>query len=241
MKNKLILVITLTARAGFAQLQTGFIQVDTTALNGTAGVAGVVDGVPPGKTDQVRITVVRTEPAAPLTVASIGLATDGTFGLTALPPGTYRVCVQSSDGDFVDPCAWGLATPSVTVAGNQRLTAQRYSLTKGVRLKVRIDDPAGHLQQKATETVAPHVLVGVLSLNGSLLPMVPTQANRAGLDYEMVIPLGTAIKFTTFSKLVDLEDENRQLVPATGLFRDLPAVAAAAAPPSLRFTVRGRK
>ena len=241
MKNRLIVILTLASAAGFAQLQTGFIQVDTTALNGTAGVAGVVDGVPPGKTDQVRITVVRTEPAAPLTVASIGLATDGTFGLTALPPGTYRVCVQSSDGDFVDPCAWGLATPSVTVAGNQRLTAQRYSLTKGVRLKVRIDDPAGHLQQKATETVAPHVLVGVLSLNGSLLPMVPTQANRAGLDYEMVIPLGTAIKFTTFSKLVDLEDENRQLVPATGLFRDLPAVAAAAAPPSLRFTVRGRK
>ena len=241
MKNKLILVITLTARAGFAQLQTGFIQVDTTALNGTAGVAGLVDGVPPGKTDQVRVTLVRTEPAAPLTVASIALSRDGTFGLSSLPPGTYRVCVQSSDGDFVDPCAWGLATPSVTVAGNQRIAAQKYSLTKGVRLKVRIDDPIGHLQQKAGETVAPHILVGVLSPNGALLPMVPTQANRAGLDYEMVIPLGTALKFTTFSKMVDLEDENRQLVPATGLFRDLPAVAAAAAPPSLRFTVRGRK
>lgn len=231
----------LSVAMAWSQLQTGFIQVDTTALNGSAGVAGVVDGVPAGKADQVRITVVRTEPAAPLTVASIGLAKDGTFGLTSLPPGTYRVCVQSSDGDFVDPCAWGLATPSVTVAGNQRIAAQRYSLTKGVRLKVRIDDPNGHLQQKANETVAPHILVGVLSPNGSLLPMVPTQANRAGLDYEMVIPLGTAIKFTTFSKLADLEDENRQLVPATGLFRDLPAVAAAAAPPSLRFTVRGRK
>ena len=241
MKNSLILTLALAASTGFAQLQTGFIQVDTTALNGTAGVAGVVDGVPAGKTDQVRITVVRTEPAAPLTVASIALSRDGTFGLTSLPPGTYRVCVQSSDGDFVDPCAWGLATPSVTVADNQRIAAQKYSLTKGVRLKVRIDDPIGHLQQKAGETVAPHILVGVLSPNGALLPMVPTQANRAGLDYEMVIPLGTALKFTTFSKMVDLEDENRQLVPATGLFRDLPAVAAAAAPPSLRFTVRGRK
>ena len=241
MKYRYILTLALTASTGFAQLQTGFTQVDAAALNGTAGVAGVVDGVPPGKTDQVRITVVRTEPASPLTVASIGLGRDGAFGLTSLPPGTYRVCVQSSDGDFVDPCAWGLATPSVTVAGNQRIAAQRYALTKGVRLKVRIDDPNGHLQQKASETVVPHVLVGVLSPSGSLLPMVPTQANRAGLDYEMVIPLGTAIKFTTFSKLVDLEDENRQLVAATGLFRDLPATAAAAAPPSLRFTVRGRK
>ena len=129
----------------WSQLQTGFIQVDTAALNGSAGVAGVVDGVPPGKTDQVRVTVVRTEPASPLTVASIGLGRDGAFGLTSLPPGTYRVCVQSSDGDFVDPCAWGLATPSVTVAGNQRIAAQRYALTKGVRLKVRIEIGRAHV------------------------------------------------------------------------------------------------
>ena len=30
--------------------------------------------------------------------------------------GTYRVCVQSSDGGFIDPRGWGLATPAVTVA-----------------------------------------------------------------------------------------------------------------------------
>ena len=240
MKHKFILTLALATGAGWAQLQTGFIQVDTTALNGTAGLAGTVDGVAPGKADQVRVTAVRTEPATPLTVASIGLAKDGSFTLTSLPPGTYRVCIQSTDGDVVDPCGWGLTAPSVTVAANQKLAAQKFSLTKGIRLKVRIDDPNGHLQQKSGEAFAPHVLVGVLPANGALLPMVPTFSNPAGVDYETVIPIGVAVKFTAFSKLVDLEDEARQPIPANGLFRDLPTTAAAN-PPSVRLTVRGRK
>ena len=239
MKLTLLLALLLQV-IGSAQLQTGFTQVETSPLNGAAGVAGTVDGVPAGKADQVRVTVVRTEPAAPLTVASIALAKDGSFALTSLPSGTYRVCVHSTDGDFVDPCAWGLPTPSVSIAGAQKLAAQKFSLTSGVRLKVRIDDPGAHLQQKAGEVVAPHVLVGILGANGTLIPLVPTSSTRTALDYETVIPLGRPVKFTAFSKMVDLEDESRQLVPANGLFRDLPA-SAAAAPPSVRLTVRGRK
>ena len=237
---RIILALVISPLAILGQNQSGFIQVETTALNGNAGLAGVVDGMPPGRADQVRVTAIRSDPATPLTMASIALARDGSFSLTSLLPGTYRVCLQSADGDFVDPCAWGLTVPSVVLAANQKLAAQRYSLTKGVRLKVRLDDPNGHLQARAGETLTPHVLVGVVSTTGALMPMVPSLTNRSGIDYEMVIPLGNQLKFTAISKMADLEDENRQLVPATGLFRDLPA-ASAAAPPLIRLTVRGRK
>lgn len=241
MKNTFIPVCLFAAGAAFGQLQTGSIQVDTTALNGSSSISGSVDGIPPGKLDTVRITAVRTTPASPLAVASITAAKDGSFTLTQLPAGTYNICVYSGDGDYIDPCGWSLTPPSVSVAANQQLKGLKYSLVPGVRVKTRIDDPTGNLQKKTTDAGPQHVLVGVFSPKGVLIPMPVTKSNPSGVDYELVIPVATAVKLTLFSKGVNLEDDKKQAVPATGLTRDITQSTVPAASPSFTFTVTGRK
>ncbi len=241
MKNKFILMNMLLTAAAWGQLQTGSIQVDTIALNGTATLSGMVDGIPPGKLDTVRITTIRISPASPLAIAAINAAKDGTFNLTQLPPGTYNVCVHSTDGDYVDPCSWGLAPPTVTVVGSQQLKGLKYSLVPGVRVKARIDDPAGHLQKKATDLWSQHVLVGVISTKGNLFPMGVTKSTPAGVDHEMVVPIAAAVKLAIFSKGVDLEDDKKQAVPAGGLLMDITQASAQAKAPTFNFIVKGRK
>ncbi|MBY0507040.1 MAG: hypothetical protein K2X03_24195 [Bryobacteraceae bacterium] len=224
-----------------AQLQTGSIQVDTTALNGNAGLAGVVEGFNPGRAEQVRVTAMRTNPATPLAMASIALAKDGSFSLTSLPAGTYQICLTSAEGDFVDPCVWGLAPPTAVVGVNQKLAAQRYSLVKGARLKVRLDDPNGFLQARTGDAAPPHVLIGVINSIGALLPLTPSQTSRTGIDYEMVVPIGSPLKYAVFSQTAAIQDDSRQAIPAAGLFRDLVVPAGPAAAPAIRLIVSGRK
>ncbi len=161
--------------------------------------------------------------------------------LTQLPPGTYNICVHSTDGDYIDPCSWGVTAPTVTVAGSQQLNGLRYSLVRGVRIKTRIDDPAGHLQKKAADPGPQHVLVGVVSTRGNLVPMGVTKSNSAGVDHEMVVPVAVALKLAIFSKGVDLEDDKKQAVPAGGLLLDITQPTVPAQGPGFTFSVKGRK
>jgi hypothetical protein len=239
MKTKLISAWLVATFAAFGQLQTGSIQVDTTALNGSGAISGTVDGIPPGKVESVRITAVRTAPASPLATAAINASKDGTFTLTQLPAGIYKVCLYSPDGDYVDPCAWGLTPPTFTVAANQQLKGMKYSLVPGVRLKTRIDDPNGSLQKKTTDVNPQHVLVAIASTKG-LLPMPVVKSNPSGLDHEIVIPVSVALKLNIFSKGVDIEDDKKVTIPANGLQRDI-TQSSLAAQPNFVFTVKGRK
>ena len=56
-----------------------------------------------------------------------------------------------------------------------------------------------------------------------------------------MIPVASTVKLTLFSKGVNLEDDKKQAVPATGLIRDITQATAPAVGPSFTFTVTGRK
>ena len=75
----------------------------------------------------------------------------GSFRFTGLRNGAYRLCVQAPGTDWLDPCEWGLAIPSVAVSSAARSQTIAISLSKGVQVPIRIDDPGQFLLQNEGE------------------------------------------------------------------------------------------
>ena len=47
----------------------------------------------------------------------------GAFRFDGLKDGTYNICVQATGTIWLDPCEWGYAVSTVTVASGQRITS----------------------------------------------------------------------------------------------------------------------
>jgi hypothetical protein len=72
---------------------------------------------------------------------------DGTFSLTGVPAGKYRICVDAPQENVLDPCLWSDTQQTWTVADSDNLTKLAIKVPTGTQLKVHVNDPQGALPQ----------------------------------------------------------------------------------------------
>lgn len=141
-------------------------------------------------------------------------APNGSFGFDNLPVGDYLLCVQVPAGGFVDPCHWSPAPQTVTVKSGQTTAGLQIRVATASVLQIRLNDPGDLLQPKGG--VAPHIMMGVVTSRGLFQPAFLAVKDAAGQDHQVTVPLDTPLKFSIFSKHVQLTDANGQAVDSAG-------------------------
>lgn len=131
----------------------------------------------------------------------------GAFTVTGLPAGSYRVCVQASAEDFLNPCQSSDEPATVEVSAGQRVSGLELRLRRGKRIDVRIDDPQGALAAGENPTVNAQVVVGVFGPNGIFQPARVTSSDASGRTHSVVVPLDTDLKLSVSGRKLVIDDE----------------------------------
>ena len=122
--------------------------------------------------------------------------------------------------------------------GGNLSTRYTFVLTKGVFLKVRLDDPKGLLPKvKDGPLRAGNLIVGVNFRSGAFLGAENTGVDSAGRDYQMIVPTGEPLQLWLFSRDITLADSGGKPVDAPGAL--IPFQALVGIDQVFTFTVSG--
>jgi hypothetical protein len=139
-------------------------------------------------------------------------AKDGTFTISGVPAGQYRICSNHSSAGALNPCIWGGA-PLVQVSSVQLnaaapafrmetgvphevgkaaqpvfVAAPAFRMETGVPLQVHLDDPGGYVAAHVGKDPKATLIVGLATQRG-FLPFPVTATTATGRDYLMLVPL----------------------------------------------------
>lgn len=161
-------------------------------------------------------------------------AQDGTFAFQRLTPGQYLVCAQipQSEGarsaaPFLDTCSWGSSQGPIPLAAGQQLVGITFAAPKGALLQVRINDPGQVLPQAVSaigpSPLEPEIQVVVRGSDRRAHHAQFVSKDAGGRNYQIVIPLNTALGLTVSSTVGNVLDSTGSpiqaevgLQPATG-------------------------
>ncbi len=170
------------------------------------------------------------------TSSAAGVAT---FDL--LPNGQYTLCAQAASGNWLNPCEWGAARPSVVVSATQRTAGTTLVLKRGAAVSVRVDDPSGLLAQNEGKTPGAHLLLGVRNDVGIFRAASVIAENPAGKEYSVTIPYDAKVNLVVASSFFRLADATGVPFAVSGAAAVPVAVPSGQAPPTLRLAVSGRR
>lgn len=132
---------------------------------------------------------------------TIKTASDGSFLVQGLAPGTYSSCAQVPGDGYVSGCHW--APPLEITVSNGQTVRTGLRISKGSILKVRVLDPANVASQKSKR---PAILMGVWDGHGHFIPVHNTATDKAGMDYQLTIPYNRPLNFQIVSSKLKLSD-----------------------------------
>jgi hypothetical protein len=92
---------------------------------------------------------------------------NGTFSITGVPAGKYRICVDAPNENALDPCIWSATQPTWTVTDTSNITNVNIQVAVGTQLKVHVNDPQNALPQTQALELAS------CAACGSLQPQAP--------------------------------------------------------------------
>jgi hypothetical protein len=184
----------------------------------TASISGTV--VSSAGTPLSAIVRVNSNASSTASVASLSLTTtsasNGSFQLSKVPPGTYQICVTVQSGPFVDPCLWTPGGTAVPLAASQSLAAQVIQVQQAAVLHVRINDPQQLSNTEQSNGTPRGILMGVFASGGLFYPLLPTSSDATGYDQEIAIPGGTTVPFTIAPIGLTMTDGSGNPVASTG-------------------------
>lgn len=182
-------------------------------------IAGTIEGtvVAPDGQPVPRASVTAQLQRSPGTApfrASVFTEPDGSFVVSGVPPGAYRVCIQAPGTTFLNPCTWSGSPPGVTVGTGQTVGLGELQLENGYLIRVRLDDAGRLLQSDEGRVPGARVQVGVWTPNGFFLPMRIRRRGAASRELELPVPFGASVELSAGSGYYDLTDENNAPVDA---------------------------
>jgi hypothetical protein len=243
-----LLSFLANAQAGFPTGQTGSVAGTVVADATGAPVRGAgvtISLVPPVFAKGVEPKPQEMPPGA----WSAGMTTgeDGKFQFANVPGGwSYRVCVQPPYGDgsdLVEFCSNDRRSAGAVAVGvRQNVILPVVRLAKGHRVKVKFNDPDGHLDRNEGKTAGAHLLVGVW--RGPDFVAMPLALNDGKVrEYELTLPYSTAASLVVQSSFYSvLDDKGKPVDAAKGTRLDLaPLAAGATGPAAVVFQVTGKR
>jgi hypothetical protein len=184
----------------------------------TASISGTVvssDGTPLSAIVRVNSNASSTASLASPSLTTTS-ASNGSFQLSKVPPGTYQICVTVQSGPFVDPCLWNPGETAMPLAASQSLTGQVIQVQQAAVLHVRINDPQQLSNTEQSNGTPRSILMGVFASGNLFYSLLPTTADATGYDQKIAIPGGIAVPFTIAPVGLSLTDTSGNTVPATG-------------------------
>ena len=181
--------------------------------------------------------------------------TNGAFAFSKLPPvGNTTICAQvarnrraaPTNSPYVDTCSWGSSQAPVIVTAGQQVTGVVFTAPKGAWLNVSVADPDHVLPaavSKAPAPLEPQLQLMVKGPDGLYRHARFLSATAAGRNYQMAIPLNTALAVKVTSNIANVFDQNGNQVQETveSAFQSATAVSApAAASPPTAFTLHAK-
>ncbi len=223
-----IMTISRTSAALIALCVSLSGQTISSALNGpitvsgTASVAGAViaEGGSPVSGAIVTLTAIpATNPPnanfQPIN-KSAPAGQDGSFSLTSLPAGTYRLCAQMPRASgLLDPCLWTTTPTVVTLATGQAAQKQTITMPKGRLLKLHIDDPGGLIAQNEGKTPGAGMIVGIGGPVNIFTPFFVDGTSSTGRDQSILVPYNTPLKIVVHSSFYSMADAGGKAVPTS--------------------------
>lgn len=205
----------------------GFAQTDRPA--------GRIDGVvqTPGGKPLSGVTVaiyarnaILGPPVTPFTITG-QTGEDGAFHVSGIPDGTYAVCPLAPNEDWVSPCNWQ-AEPLVSVARGQAVAAPGVQLKPAVDLYVRVNDPRSKRSELEGKVPGAHILIGVRTPGGRLVPVPVKATDKNGADHHLSIPADIPLKLVVYSRAFDLSDSGDRAIDKLNGMSTTVSIAAGA-------------
>lgn len=165
----------------------------------------------------------------------------GTVTFNLLPNGRYTLCAQAASGNWLNPCEWGSARPTVVVSAAQRRVGMTLVLKRGAAVSVRVDDPSQSLAQNEGKTPGAHLLLGVRTDAGFFRTASVVAQDPKGRDYSVTIPFDAKMNLVVATSFYRLTDATGAPLAASGAAAIPVAVQSGQAPPTLRLAVSGRR
>jgi len=151
---------------------------------------------------------------------------NGAFTFTRLSAGTYALCVQvaasepaPANSPFVDNCVWPSGQAPITVSAGQQVAGVVVTAPQGAWLQIRADDP-DHVLPQALPAKGPALLEPELQLilkgpDGLYRHARFASNDGAGRNYQVAIPLKTAVALKVASSVAEAFDQGGNQVKDT--------------------------
>jgi hypothetical protein len=217
----------------------------------TAGVTGFVKDAKGNGVGGVYVLAARLS-SPPVSARAVTKA-NGSFQLTGVKPGAYRVCIQAAAQAWLDPCEWSRTPPEFVLnASAAAVDIGTVTVSPGASIAIHIDDPTQALQAVAPAIAAtasaaaapvslPHVMLGVMTPGGVFRPAEITAKTATTRDHSVTIPADMPVKLIVTPHLVALSDASGKTVATTGTSLTLSHASTATAPePAINFKITGK-
>ncbi|MEN6603353.1 MAG: hypothetical protein ABFD86_13150 [Bryobacteraceae bacterium] len=122
-------------------------------------------------------------------------AKDGSFTLSGVGVGTYRLCVPNGAEGYVDPCVWDASPTTVKVKANESVNAGTVPLTPSATVALEVADEQGYLAaHEASKIPRAALMAGVRAAHGQFVPMTLSSSSDTSRRYTASIPAGQQVR-----------------------------------------------